>query len=394
MSESEQVVIVAGFRTPIGVFNGSLASFKGDELGTVVLKHIIEITKTTPDDIIIGQALTAAQGQNPARQTALNAGCSNKVTATTVNMLCGSGLKAIALAYQTIRCGDAKVVVAGGQESMSRAPHCLHLRNGHKMNDATMIDSMIKDGLTDAFHNLHMGFTAEHVAKVFGISREEQDRFALASQSKYKKAAENQSFKDEIVPIKLVVRKEEKLILTDEYPKPETSLDGLGKLKPCFQSDTHDGTVTAGNASGINDGAALVMLTTVDEARQRQLNPLARIVSWHQCGCEPLLMGVAPIKAIQECVHKAGWSLDQIDLFEINEAFASQSVAILKELKLDESKVNVNGGSIALGHPIGASGARVLVTLLHEMLRTRKRRGLAALCIGGGMSIAMAIELV
>lgn len=390
MTNENDIVIVSAFRTPIGSFNGSLSSFKAHELGTFVLQRILDETnKTIPDEVIIGQALTASQGQNPARQTALNSDLPNSITATTINMLCGSGLKACVLGVQSIKCGDNKVVICGGQESMSQAPHCIHLRNGHKMNDATLTDSMITDGLTDAFHHVHMGNTAEYVAKVYSVSREDQDKYALDSQLKYAKALKNANFQNEIVPIKLKVKNEVRIIETDEFPRPNTSLEGLSRLKPCF---AENGTITAGNASGINDGAALVMITTYQEAKSRGLSPLVRVVSYAQCGDEPLLMGVVPIQTIKQAVSKAGWSLDDVDLFEINEAFSSQCVAILRELKLDESKVNINGGSIALGHPIGASGARILVTLIHSLIRENKTKGVAALCIGGGMSIAMCVE--
>lgn len=385
---SNDVVIVAAYRTPIGSFNGSFSSLKADELGSIVLKRILEETNTVPDDVIIGQALTAGQGQNPARQTVIKSGCPNTVTATTINMLCGSGLKSCALGYQALKCGDAKVVVCGGQESMSQAPHCIHLRNGTKMNDTTMVDSMIKDGLTDAFLNIHMGNTADHVAKEFSIGREDQDEHALSSQLKYQEASH--FFVNEIVPVSIKIRREEKVIKVDEYPKSNCTIDQLKKLRPCF---TDNGTVTPGNASGINDGAALLMLTTQSEAKSRNLKPLVRIVSWAQTGCDPILMGVGPIDSIKLAVKKADWSLNDIDIFEINEAFSSQSLAILKELNLDASKVNVSGGSIAIGHPIGASGARCLVTLIHTLIRLKKQRGLVALCIGGGMSISMCIEL-
>lgn len=389
MSDTE-IVIVSAYRTPIGSFNGQLSSLRADQLGTFVLQKILaETNNTIPDDIIIGQSLTAAQGQNPARQTALNSGCPNSVPAVTINMLCGSGLKACVLGYQAIKCGDARVVVCGGQESMSQAPHCIHMRNGCKMGDAALVDSMLKDGLTDSFLGLHMGKTADHVAEKFGVSREEQDEHALNSQLKYKEASLH--FVKEIVPVTIKLRREEKLISTDEYPKPNTTIDDLKKLRPCF-NDT--GTVTPGNASGLNDGAALLMLTSLHEAKLRQLKPLVKIISWAQSGTMPILMGVAPIESIKSAVTKAGWSLNDVDLFEINEAFSSQSVAILKELDLDVSKVNVNGGSIALGHPIGCSGARILVTLVHTMVRLGRKRGLAALCIGGGMSIAMCVELI
>lgn len=382
------VVIVSAYRTPIGSFNGCLSSFKADELGSTVLKHILNETTTMPDDVIIGQSLTAGQGQNPARQTTINAGCPNTVTATTINMLCGSGLKACALGYQSIKCGDAKVVVCGGQESMSKAPHCVHMRDGTKMNDVGLVDTMIKDGLTDAFLNIHMGVTADNVAEKFSVSREEQDKHAFDSQSKCKDAVD--LFKEEIVPVTFKSRKVEKIISVDEYPKPNTTIESLNKLRGCFKEN---GTVTPGNASGINDGAALLMLTSLSEAKSRNLKPLVNIVSWAQTGCDPMIMGVSPIDSIKLASSKAGWSLNDIDIFEINEAFSSQSIAILKELNLDANKVNVNGGSIAIGHPIGCSGARVLVTLIHSMIRTKKSKGMAALCIGGGMSIAMCVQL-
>ncbi|CAF0809604.1 unnamed protein product [Brachionus calyciflorus] len=392
MSLNSDVVIVAAYRTPIGNLNGVFSHLKASDLGTTVLKHILEETHVLPDEIVIGQALTAGQGQNPARQTAINSGCPDSVIATTINMLCGSGLKACVYGYQAIKNGDAKIVVCGGQESMSQAPHCLHIRNGHKLNDVSMIDSMMHDGLTDVFNKCPMGKTADHVAKVYGISREDQDKFALESQKKYQNAYENNAFVNEIVPVKILDRKVEKFILKDEFPRENTSLEALGKLKPYFVPLNEGGTVTPGNSSGINDGAALLMLTSLEEANNRNLKPLVRIVSWAQHGNEPMLMGVAPIEAIKKAVSKANWNLDQIDLFEINEAFSSQSLAILRELKLDDNKVNINGGSIALGHPIGCSGARVLVTLIHSLIRLNKKRGLAALCVGGGMSIAMCVE--
>jgi acetyl-CoA C-acetyltransferase len=359
-------------------------------LGSIVLKHILKVTSTVPDDVIIGQALTAGQGQNPARQTALNSGCPLTTTATSINMLCGSGLKACVMGCQAIKCGDSKIVVCGGQESMSQAPHCLHLRNGYKMNDTTMTDTMIKDGLTDAFNNIHMGITAENVAKLCLIPREAQDLLAYTTQTKYQEALKTKQFINEIVPVEIQKNKTNILITEDEHPRANTSLTSLANLKPCFQKD---GTVTAGNASGINDGAALLMLCKASEAKSRNLTPLVRIVSYAQYGCDPIYMGIAPIETIKIVLDKAGWSTEDVDLFEINEAFASQSVAIVEDLKLNKSQVNVNGGSIAIGHPIGASGARILVTLIHSLINSGKKKGLAALCIGGGMGIAMCVEV-
>jgi acetyl-CoA C-acetyltransferase len=350
---NNEVLIVCAYRTPIGSLNGSLSSLKASDLGSLLIRTILEkVNKDlVPDDVIIGQALTAGQGQNPARQSAINAGLPNKVNATTINMLCGSGLKACVLAYQAIKCGDANVVICGGQESMSQAPHCLNLRKELKMGDGKMIDTMIYDGLTDAFENVHMGITAEAVAVKYEVSRQEQDEFALNSQRKYAQAFKNGAFINEIIPVRIKQRGGDKIISTDEFPRIDTAIEGLRNLKPAFKKE--DGTVTAGNASGINDGAAMLLLMSSNEAQKQNLNPLVRIVSWAQSGCDPMLMGICPIDAIKCAIQKACWTVNDIDLFEINEAFATQSIAILKTLNLDQTKVNVNGGSIALGHPIG-----------------------------------------
>lgn len=390
---SSDVVIVAAQRSPVGSFNGALSTLKAHELGAIVIREILVKTKQTyPDDVIIGQALTAGQGQNPARQASINAGVPNSVTATTINMLCGSGLKACALGYQAIKAGEAKVVLCGGQESMSQAPHFIYMRKETKMGDASLVDTMLKDGLTDAFENIHMGLTAEMIAEKYSITRAEQDKFAFESQRKYKEAFENKAFENEIVAVTIKARNSEKKISADEYPRLDTSIEGLSKLKACFKSESAGGTVTAGNASGINDGAAMLMLASYEEVKQKGLDPMCRIVSWAQHGCEPKFMGLCPIDAVRKALEKAGWKTDDVDLFEINEAFASQSIAVVKSLGLDEAKVNVNGGAIAIGHPIGCSGARVLVTLIHQLINKNKKRGVAALCVGGGMGIAMCVE--
>ena len=392
MSNNE-VVIVCAYRTPIGSLCGSLSTLKAHELGSLLIRTIVEKFDNTliPSDVIIGQALTAGQGQNPARQSVIHAGLPNKVNATTINMLCGSGLKACILGYQAIKCGDADIVICGGQESMSQAPHCLNIRKEMKMGDAKMIDTMQFDGLTDAFENVLMGVTAEAVAQKFGISRQMQDEFALNSQKKYAQALKDDLFANEIVPVRIKQRNGDKIISVDEFPRIDTTLESLAKLRAVFKSD---GTVTAGNASGINDGAAMLLLMSAKEAQKHNLNALVRIVSWAQSGCDPMLMGVCPIEAIQNAISKANWTIGDVDLFEINEAFAAQSIAIVKTLGLDEAKVNVNGGSIALGHPIGASGARILVTLIHTLCRTNLKRGLAALCVGGGQAIAICVERI
>src|SRR5215208_4877217 len=392
MAADQSVVIVSAARTPVGSFNGALSSVPASQLGTVALKAAMERAKLEPKDVeevILGQILTAGQGQNPARQASVGAGIPVESPAWGVNQLCGSGLRAVALGYQQITSGDAKIVAAGGQESMSLAPHCQHLRNGVKMGDFQLIDTMIKDGLWDAFHGYHMGNTAENVARQWQITREEQDRFAVASQNKAEAARKAGKFKDEIVPVVIKTRKGETVFADDEYIKDGVTLESIAKLRPAFDKE---GTVTAANASGINDGAAAVVLMTLEEAKRRGITPLARIVSWAQAGVDPSIMGTGPIPASKRALEKAGWTVKDLDLIEANEAFAAQAVAVGKQLGLDPDKLNVNGGAIALGHPIGASGARVLTTLLYEMQKRDAKKGLATLCIGGGMGIAMCVQ--
>ena len=386
------IVIASAARTPVGAFNGGLASLPAHKLGEVAIAEALRRAHVEPKDVsevILGQILAAGEGQNPARQAAIAAGIPFEVTAYGVNQLCGSGLRTVALGYQAIRNGDSEIVVAGGQESMSQAPHCIHLRNGVKMGDAELVDTMIRDGLWDAFNGYHMGNTAENVAQRWQITRDQQDSFAAASQAKAEAAQKAGRFKDEIVPVKIATRRGETVVDTDEHPKHGTTVEVLAKLRPAFDKN---GTGTAGNASGINDGAAAVVLMTAAEAEKRGLRPLARIVSWATAGVDPAIMGTGPIPASRMALKKAGWSPDDLGLIEANEAFAAQACAVNKDLGWDVEKVNVNGGAIALGHPIGASGARVLVTLLHEMLRRNVRKGLATLCIGGGMGIAMCLE--
>jgi len=387
-----EVVIAGAARTPVGAFNGGLSRVAASFLGTVAIKEALRRAEVDPgevDEAILGQILIAGTGQNPARQAAMAAGIPAEKTAYQVNQLCGSGLRTVALGYQAIKVGDSRVVVAGGQESMSQAPHVAHLRNGTKMGDVKFIDSMIKDGLWDAFNGYHMGNTAENVAKKWQITRAEQDAFAAASQQKAEAAQKSSRFTDEIVPVTIESRKGSVTVDTDEYPKHGTTVESLGKLRAAFEKD---GTVTAGNASGINDGAAAVVLMSADAAAKRGITPLARIVSWATCGVDPAIMGSGPIPASRKALELAGWSTGDLDLIEANEAFAAQALAVNKDLGWDTAKVNVNGGAIALGHPIGASGARVLVTLLHEMGKREAKKGLATLCIGGGMGIAMCVE--
>ncbi|MGE0733950.1 MAG: acetyl-CoA C-acetyltransferase [Alphaproteobacteria bacterium] len=385
------IVIAGAARTPVGAFNGALSSVPAHVLGTVAIKEALKRAKVDAadvDEVIMGQILQAAQGQNPARQAAVAAGIPVEKTAYGINQLCGSGLRTVALAFQSIKVGDCKIVVAGGQESMSQAPHAMNLRNGTKMGDAQMVDTMIKDGLWDAFNGYHMGNTAENVAQRWQITREEQDKFAVASQNKAEAAQKAGRFKDEIAPVTIKTRKGDVVVDTDEHPKHGTTLDSIKGLRPAFQKD---GTVTAANASGINDGAAALVLMSADEAKKRGIKPLARIVSWATAGVDPAIMGSGPIPASRAALKKAGWSAGDLDLIEANEAFAAQACAVNKDLGWDTSKVNVNGGAIAIGHPIGASGARVLVTLLHEMQKRDAKKGLATLCIGGGMGIAMCV---
>src|SRR5688572_15911262 len=391
MATDQTVVIVAGARTPVGAFNGSLSSVPASYLGTVALKAAMERGRIAPNEVnevILGQILTAGQGQNPARQASINAGIPVETPAWGVNQLCGSGLRAVALGYQQITSGDAQIVAAGGQESMSMAPHCQHLRNGVKMGDFQLIDTMIKDGLWDAFHGYHMGNTAENVARQYQITREAQDEFATASQNKAEAAQKAGRFKEEIAPVTIATRKGDIVVDQDEYIRAGTTIEQVAKLKPVF---VKEGTVTAGNASGINDGAAAVILMNAHEAEKRGLEPLARIVSWAHAGVDPSIMGTGPIPASRAALKKAQWKIEDLDLVEANEAFAAQACAVNKDLGWPADRVNVNGGAIAIGHPIGASGARVLITLLHEMRRRDAKKGLATLCIGGGMGIAMCV---
>jgi acetyl-CoA C-acetyltransferase len=389
--QSNPVVIASIARTPVGAFNGGLSTLAADALGAVAIAEALKRAGVPAGDVsevIMGQILTAGQGQNPARQASIGAGIPVETPAWGVNQLCGSGLRAVALGHQAIANGDSAIVVAGGQENMSQAPHCLHMRNGTKLGPASMSDTMIVDGLWDAFNDYHMGTTAENVAEQWQITREDQDNFAAASQAKAEAARKDGRFDDEIVAVTVKSRKGETIVERDEYPRPDTSFESLQALRPAFAKD---GTVTAGNASGINDGAAAAVLMSAAEAETRGITPLARIVSWAQAGVDPAIMGTGPIPASRAALERAGWSIDDLDLIEANEAFAAQACAVNKELGWDTERVNVNGGAIALGHPIGASGARVLSTLLYEMSRRDARRGLATLCIGGGMGIAMCV---
>jgi acetyl-CoA C-acetyltransferase len=389
-----EIVIASGARTPIGSFNGAFANLPACKLGEAAIRAALDRAKVSPEEVdeaILGQVLAAGQGQNPARQAALAAGLPVESTAIGINQVCGSGLRAVALAAQAIMVGDAKIVVAGGQESMSQSVHAMHLRGGVKMGSGELIDTMIKDGLWEAFNNYHMGITAENVAKHYEISRISQDAFAFTSQQKAALAVAGGRFQAEIAPVTVKGRKAELIVDKDEYPKPDTTIDALAKLRPAFAKD---GTVTAGNASGINDGAAAVVVMTAEEAAKRSITPLARIVSWATAGVDPAMMGTGPIPATRKALAKAGWAVSDLDLIEANEAFAAQSLAVSRELGFDPARVNVNGGAIALGHPIGASGARILVTLLHEMRERHAKRGLATLCIGGGMGIAITVEAV
>jgi acetyl-CoA C-acetyltransferase len=388
----EDIVIVSAARTPVGAFNGAFANLPAHDLGKAAIMAALEragVEGGQVSEVIMGQILTAGQGQNPARQASIAAGIPVESPAWGVNQLCGSGLRAVALGYQAILNGDSDIVVAGGQESMSMAPHCQHLRQGVKMGSFEMIDSMIKDGLWDAFNGYHMGNTAENVAKQWQITRQQQDEFAVASQNKAEAAMKAGKFKDEITPITIKSRKGDIVVDTDEYPKAGVTLEGISKLRPAFDKE---GTVTAASASGINDGAAALVLMKASEAAKLGKTPLARIVSWGQAGVDPAIMGTGPIPASRSALKKAGWKHDDLDLIEANEAFAAQACAVNKDLGWDTSKVNVNGGAIAIGHPIGASGARVLTTLLFEMQRRNAKKGLATLCIGGGMGIAMCVE--
>ena len=392
MSNDQDIVIASAVRTAVGSFNGSLATVSAHELGQTVISEAISRAGVAPEDVsevILGQVLTAGQGQNPARQASVGAGLPHETPAVTINQVCGSGLRTVALGMQSIKSGDANIVVAGGQESMSQSTHVAHMRNGTKMGNLEMVDSMIKDGLWDAFNGYHMGTTAENVAKEFQIDRQTQDEFAVASQNKAEAARSAGKFKDEIVPVTVKTRKAEVVFDQDEYIREGAVIDNMTKLRPAFD---REGTVTAGNASGINDGAAALVLMTAAEAEKRGIEPLAKIVSFGQAGVDPAVMGTGPIPASKVALEKAGWSIDDLDVVEANEAFAAQAIAVNKGLGWDTSKVNVNGGAIAIGHPIGASGARVLVTLLHEMKRRGSAKGLATLCIGGGMGVALCVE--
>ena len=388
------VVIVAAKRTAIGTFGGGLSSLRAEQLGTAVIKAILEETGVAGDqinEVVLGQVLAAGCGQNPARQSSINAGIPASVPAMTINKVCGSGLKAVHMAVQAIRCGDAELMIAGGQESMSQAPHVLpNSRNGQRMGNWSMIDTMITDGLWDAFNDYHMGVTAENIVEKYGISREEQDEFAAASQQKAVAAREAGYFDGQIVPVSIPQRKGDPIVINkDEGPRDGVTGDGLGKLRPAFKKD---GTVTAGNASSLNDGAAAVMVCSAEKAKELGLTPLATIKAHANAGVDPTIMGTGPIPASQRCLKLAGWSVDDLDLIEANEAFAAQAISVNRDLGWDTDKVNVNGGAIALGHPIGASGCRILVSLLHEMVRRDAHKGLATLCIGGGMGVALAVE--
>ncbi len=385
-----EVVIVEAIRTPIGAYKGALKELSADKLGSIVIREILrksKLSKNDIDEVIMGQVLTAGGGQNPARQAAINAGINISKPAHIVNQVCGSGLRAVISGYQSIKLGEVKNVISGGQENMSLAPHSIFYRDSKKILEEYLIDTMINDGLIDAFNNYHMGVTAENVAKKFNISRVEQDDFALNSQKKTETAINTNRFKEELIKINQSGINLEK----DEHPRKDLTKSDLGRLKAVFLKD---GTVTPGNSSGINDGAAALLLTTFEEAKKRSIQPLVKIISWASVGVDPSLMGLGPIEAVREAVKKAKWNLNDIDLFEINEAFAAQSIAVIRELNIDENKVNVNGGAIALGHPIGASGARILVTLIHEMIKQKKNKGCATLCIGGGMGIAICVERI
>ena len=388
-NKSNDVVLTAALRTPIGTYQGSLKSLSADKLGTLVIKEVLHKSKLKTEDIdevIMGQVLTSASGQNPARQAAVNAGIPVSKPAHIVNQVCGSGLRSVVSAYQSIKLGENKIILAGGQESMSRAPHAIFYREDKKLSEDKLVDTMIHDGLTDSFNNYHMGVTAENVAEKYKISRDEQDMFALNSQEKAQKAISENKFQAEIIKLQI---KKNLIFEKDEHPRNNLTLKKLEKLETIFKEG---GTVTAGNSSGLNDGAAAIILMTREEAESKLIEPLAKIVSWATCGVEPSLMGLGPIPAVNMALKRANWKIEDVDLFEINEAFASQSIAVIKDLKIPKEIINVNGGAIALGHPIGASGTRVLVTLVHEMVRQNKSKGCATLCIGGGMGIAMCVE--
>ena len=388
----KNLYITSASRTAVGSLGKSLKNESSDKLGSSVISDVIKKSKIKEneiDEVIMGQVLTGGTGQNPARQAAMHSGIPKEIPAYVVNQVCGSGIRSVASGFQSIKSGETKIVIAGGQENMSLAPHAIHLRDGKKLGDAEIIDTMIKDGLWDAFHGYHMGITAENVAEKFQVTRGEQDKFALSSQEKALKAQKANRFKEEIVNYKIKLKKAEISFDKDEHPRDGINLEALSRLKPVFKKD---GTVTAGNASGINDGAAAVVIMSSDEAEKRNIEKLVSIKSWASCGVDPALMGTGPIPSAKKALDLAGWTIKDVDLFEINEAFAAQSIAVVKTLSVPEEKVNVNGGAIALGHPIGASGTRILVTLIHEMIKRDVKKGLATLCIGGGMGIAMCVE--
>ena len=389
-NKSKEVVIVSAIRTPIGIYRGSIKNIKSHQLGSIVIKEVLKRSKFSKDEIdevIMGQVLTAGVGQNPARQAAINAGIPVSKPAYTINQVCGSGLRAVISGYQSIKLGESINIISGGQENMSIAPHSIFYRNEKKISEDKLLDTMINDGLLDAFNNYHMGVTAENVAKKYNITREDQDAFALNSQKKTEEAIAKKKFDDELIKI----NQNGNILEKDEHPRVGLEIADLKKLKTVFKEN---GTVTPGNSSGINDGGAALLLTTLDEAEKKSIKPLVKIVSWASVGVDPALMGLGPIEAVREAIKKAKWNLEEIDLFEINEAFAAQSIAVIRELGIDPNRVNVNGGAIALGHPIGASGARILVTLIHEMKKQNKNKGCATLCIGGGMGIALCVEKI
>ena len=388
----KNVCITSAVRTAVGSLGKTLKNVSAEDLGSAVISNAVKksmISNEDVDEVIMGQVLTGGSGQNPARQAAIKSGIPKEKPAYIVNQVCGSGIRSVASAFQSIKTGESKIVIAGGQENMSLAPHAIHLRDGKKLGDTQLVDTMIKDGLWDAFHGYHMGITAENVAEKFQVTREEQDKFALSSQEKALKAQKENKFKDEIINFKIKSKKTEIDFNKDEHPREGINLETLSRLKPAFKND---GTVTAGNASGINDGAAAVTLMSSQEAEKREIKKLVSIKSWASCGVDPALMGTGPIPSSKKALDLAGWNIKDVDLFEINEAFAAQSLAVLKTLSIPEEKVNVNGGAIALGHPIGASGTRILVTLIHEMIKRDVKKGLATLCIGGGMGIALCVE--
>jgi acetyl-CoA C-acetyltransferase len=392
MASKDDVVIVGAVRTPIGTFNGGLSSLPAHKLGAAAIKELLARTKVPGADVsevIMGQILTGHCGPNPARIASLEAGVPKETPAWLINQLCGSGLRSVCLAFQAVKTGDSPIVIAGGQESMSQSPHAIPLRNGVKMGEAKMVDTMLYDALVDPFHNIHMGNTAENVAKKYGITRQEQDEFALASQLKASAAIKEGRFKEQIVPITIASRKGDVVVENDEGPRADSTIEGLAKLKPAFDKE---GTVTAGNSSGINDGAAVVMVMTRGEAEKRGLTPMATVVSWAHAGVDPAIMGTGPIPASQKALAKAGWTVNDLDLIEANEAFAAQAISVNRDMKWDLAKVNVNGGAVAIGHPVGASGARVLTTLLYAMKDRDAKKGIATLCIGGGMGVAMCVS--